>query len=124
MNILLSLLYKDIDESCYSKDGKTLIKVNNTSPHLRISAKCEIIQLLCFYKLNSLISFSFEENPNLTTIGKESFSNCKNLTCINLSSCNKLKIISMYAFYSCEKVSEIFLPKGLLEIQFLSLIHI
>ena len=117
MSSLSSINYTDINESCYSEDVKNLTKVNDTSPHLRISAKCELIQDKCFYQLLSLISFSFEDNPNLTIIGKESFRYCRNLTIINLSSCSKLKIISDYAFATCEKVTELLLPKGLLEIR-------
>ncbi|EAY14954.1 hypothetical protein TVAG_396840 [Trichomonas vaginalis G3] len=113
----LSIIYKDINESCYSDDGKTLTKVNDTSPYLRISAKCEAIQDKCFYHLSSLISFSFEENPNLTKIRFSSFCECKNLTIINLSSCNKLATKYYTAFEFCYKVSEILLPNGLHEIQ-------
>ncbi|KAI5507447.1 regulation of response to stimulus, partial [Trichomonas vaginalis G3] len=116
MSSLSSLNYTDIIESCYSEDGKNLTKVNDTSPHLRISAKCELIQDKCFYQLNSLISFSFEDNPNLTIIGKESFYFCTKLSIINLSICNKLTKISNSAFYNCEEVTEILLPKGLIEI--------
>ena len=118
MITILSIIYTDIEQRCYSSDGKTLTKVDDTSKYLRISAKCELIQDKCFYQLNSLISFSFQDNPNLTTIGKESFRECIKLSIIDLSSCNKLKIISEEAFYHCEKVTEILLPKGLLEIQF------
>ncbi|EAY14969.1 hypothetical protein TVAG_396990 [Trichomonas vaginalis G3] len=114
----MSFNYTDINESCYSEDGKSLSKVNDTSPHLRISAKCEIIQDKCFYQLYSLISFSFEENPNLTTIGSSSFYECECLTIFNLSSCNGLKLISSRAFFRCYKVSEILFPRGLLEIQY------
>lgn len=67
MNILFLLFistYKDIDQSCYSDDGKTLNKVTDQSPYLRISAKCETIGYECFCELKSLIGFSFEENPN------------------------------------------------------------
>ncbi|KAI5507444.1 ribonuclease inhibitor domain-containing protein, partial [Trichomonas vaginalis G3] len=116
MSSLSSPNYIDINERFYSQDGKNLTKVNDISPYIRISAKCELIYNKCFYKLNSLISFTFEENPNLTIIGKESFYECQNITNINLSSCSKLKIISGYAFYRCLKVAEILLPRGLLEI--------
>ncbi|EAY14987.1 surface antigen BspA-like [Trichomonas vaginalis G3] len=114
--ILLALDFKDINESFYSEDGKSLIKVNDTSPYLRISAKCEKIQNECFNGLISLISFSFEDNPNLTTIGSNSFNDCLFLTTINLSYCNKLKYIREKAFYGCNRVEKILLPKGLLEI--------
>ena len=118
MVIYSILLFKDIDQNCYSNDGKTLIKVNDTSPNLRISAKCEIKQDRCFINLYSLISFSFQENPNLKTIGEYCFAYCYNLTIINLSSCSKLIKISHCAFYYCRNVTEILLPKGLLEIQY------
>lgn len=111
------LLYKDIDSSCYENDGKTLKKVNDTSPYLIISAKCEKIANSCFSNLKSLESFSFEENPNLTTIGSSCFSSCTNLQIIGLSSCTKLTTISNYAFFECSKVTEILLPNGLKEIQ-------
>ncbi|EAY10314.1 Leucine Rich Repeat family protein [Trichomonas vaginalis G3] len=116
MIMFLVLLYKDIDENCYSSDGKILTKVNDTSPDLRISSACEIIQSQCFYYLKTLSSFSFEENPNLTTIGIYSFIGCTNLTIINLFSCNNLTKISAYAFLNCNNVNQILLPKGLIEI--------
>ncbi|EAY20521.1 surface antigen BspA-like [Trichomonas vaginalis G3] len=116
MRFLLFLLYKEIDPSCNSEDGKTLIKVNDTSQYLKISAKCEIIQSYCFSKLKSLSSFTFEDNPNLTTIGYSSFKECSNLTIVNLSICSKLTTIDNYAFYQCEKVTEILFPNGLSEI--------
>ncbi|EAY10303.1 Leucine Rich Repeat family protein [Trichomonas vaginalis G3] len=108
--------YKDIDKSCYSNDGKILTKVNDASHNLRISSTCEIIQDQCFYELETLFSFSFQENPNLTTIGRDCFTKCKNLAIINLSSCNKLTKISSSAFSACSKVNQILLPEGLLEI--------
>lgn len=107
MIIHLVLLIKEIDQSCYSEDGKKLINVTDSSPDLLISAKCEIIQDKCFYQLTSLISFSFEENPNLTIIGSQSFYSCINLSKINLSVCNKLIKISDSAFEKCNKVTEI-----------------
>ena len=116
MITFLLLLYKDIDKRFYSSDGKNLTKVNDTSLDLRISSTCEIIQDQCFYLLKTLFSFSFEENPNLTTIGSSSFSGCTNLTIINLSSCTKLTKISSEAFSYCTNVTQIFLPEGLLEI--------
>ncbi|KAI5491146.1 antigen BSP-related family, partial [Trichomonas vaginalis G3] len=116
MITFLLLLYKDIDKRFYSSDGKNLTKVNDTSLDLRISSTCEIIQDQCFYLLKTLFSFSFEENPNLTTIGKNSFCGCTNLTTINLSSCKKLTKISSYAFNGCSNVNQILLPEGLLEI--------
>ncbi|EAY21278.1 surface antigen BspA-like [Trichomonas vaginalis G3] len=116
MTVILALFYKDINSSCYSSDGKTLQEVTDPSPYLRISAKCEIIQVNCFYNLSSLKSFSFEDNTNLTTIGENSFYLCLNLTLINLSSCKKLTKISSYAFYDCDQVTEVFLPKRVLEI--------
>ncbi|EAX88888.1 surface antigen BspA-like [Trichomonas vaginalis G3] len=117
MNMLfLAVIYKDIDPSCYSADGKNLTSVNDTSSYLRISAKCEIVEYSCFYGLKSLISFTFEEKPNLTLIGPNGFGFCDHLTKIDLSFCHKLKIISAYAFYFCDAVEEILLPEGLLEI--------
>lgn len=115
--IILLALFKDIDQGCYINDGKTLNKVNDTSPHLRISARCEEIKESCFYKLNSLISFSFEDHPNLTTIGSSSFQSCIHLSIANLSSCIKLITVSSYAFSSCDEISMILLPTGLQEIQ-------
>ncbi|EAY10326.1 surface antigen BspA-like [Trichomonas vaginalis G3] len=117
MIMFFVLFYKDIDKSCYSSDGKSLSKVNDASPDLIISSTCEIIQDKCFYQLKTLFSFSFQENPNLTTIGEKSFSHCTNLTIINLSSCAKLTKISSYAFSGCYKVNQILLPEGLLEIE-------
>lgn len=117
MITILVLFFKDINQSCYSSDGKKLTKVTDPSPYLKISAKCEVILDECFRELNTLISFSFEIDPNITTIGTRSFWGCKNLSIINLSSCTKLKTISYAAFGSCEKVSEILFPRGLLEIQ-------
>lgn len=117
MTIDIDPLYTDINKSCYSNDGKTLKIVKDTSPYFRISAACEKIENSCFYFLNTLISFSFQENPNLTTIGNLGFYECKNLTTINLSSCSKLRVISSSAFYNCYNVSKILLPNGLLEIQ-------
>ncbi|EAX97165.1 Leucine Rich Repeat family protein [Trichomonas vaginalis G3] len=108
--------YTDIDKSCYSSDGKILTKVTDTSLYLRISSKCEIIQDNCFNELKTLSSFSFQENPNLTTIGSDSFSYCTNLAIINLSSCNKLTKISSSAFCFCTNVNQILLPEGLFEI--------
>lgn len=117
MILLLVLGYTDIDKSFYSNDGKILKRVNDKSHDLRISSTCEIIQENCFYGLRTLNSFSFEENPNLTTIGYHSFYGCTNLTIINLSSCYKLTKISSYAFRDCFKVKQILLPEGLLIIQ-------
>ena len=91
MIMFLALRDKDIDSSCYSSDGKTLTEVKDTSPYLRISSTCEIIKDNCFNGLKTLFSFSFQENPNLTTIRDNSFNDCTNLTIINLSSCTKLK---------------------------------
>ena len=116
MRFLLFLLYKEIDPSCNSEDGKTLIKVNDTSQNLIISAKCENIKNNCFSDLKSLITFTFEDNPNLTSIGDSSFMYCSYLIIINLSACNKLTTISDSAFQSCQKVTEILLPKGLIKI--------
>ncbi|EAX97753.1 Leucine Rich Repeat family protein [Trichomonas vaginalis G3] len=116
MITFLLLTYKDIDKNCYSSDGKNLTKVNDTSHDLRISSTCEIIQDKCFFRLDTLVSFSFEENPNLTTIGSYSFQECRYLTIINLSSCTKLTKISSYAFSRCGSVTQILLPEGLLEI--------
>ncbi|KAI5531595.1 antigen BSP-related family [Trichomonas vaginalis G3] len=106
----------DIDSSCYSSDGKTLNKVSDNSSELRISARCETISDNCFKGLKSLISFYFEDNPNLTSIGVNAFRECSNLQSINLSSCTKLKTIGQDAFYECKLVSQIDLPKGLQEI--------
>ncbi|EAX90731.1 surface antigen BspA-like [Trichomonas vaginalis G3] len=117
MSVLLALLYTNIAQTSYSEDGKILTYVTDSSPYLRISAKCEIIQDYCFKQLNSLISFSFEYNPNLITIGYQSFYECMNLSSINLSPCTRLIKISGYAFYGCENVSEILLPKGLVTIE-------
>lgn len=114
--IVLFIKYKDIDSECYSEDGKTLRKVTDPSSSLRISAKCEIIEEKCFYELKSLEYFTFEENPNLTVVGKESFSRCNNIKIIDLSFCNKLTKISESAFSGCSNVAELILPKGLLEI--------
>lgn len=118
MIFFLFLIYKDIPQSCYTNGEKELNKVQDPWPDLLISAQCEIIQNRCFYELKTLNSFSFHDNPNLTTIGSYSFYNCENLTIVNLSSCNKLKKISDSAFRNCNKVSEILLPRGLLEIQY------
>ncbi|EAY04455.1 surface antigen BspA-like [Trichomonas vaginalis G3] len=115
--ITLFIEYKDIDQQYYSNDGKTLTKVTDPYPNLRISAKCEIIQEKCFYDLHSLEYFTFEENPNLTVIGCQSFYYCINLKIIDLSLCRKLKIISNNAFFNCNQVSEINLPHELHEIQ-------
>ncbi|EAX89386.1 Leucine Rich Repeat family protein [Trichomonas vaginalis G3] len=117
MIMFLVLFYKDIDKSCYSSDGKILTKVNDTSPNLRISSACEIIQDKCFYQLKTLTSFSFQENPNLTTIGFQSFESCSKLATINLLFCTKLTQISNYAFNGCFLVTQILLPEGLLEIR-------
>lgn len=112
----MTIQYTDIHQSSYSSDYRTLNKVSDTSQYLRISAKCEIIKDNCFSKLNSLISFTFEENPNLATIEAYSFYSCTNLIQINLSMCTKLTKISNHAFNSCPKCVELYLPKGLLEI--------
>ena len=108
--------YKNISQNCYTNDGKTLNKVIDQYPYLRISAKCETIESRCFYQLNSLIGFSLEENPNLKRIGMDSFSYCSNLAFINLSTCSKLTDISWDAFENCKNVKEILLPTGLLNI--------
>ena len=84
MTIDIDPLYTDINKSCYSNDGKTLKIVKDTSPYFRISAACEKIENSCFYFLNTLISFSFQENPNLTTIGNLGFYECKNLSLIHI----------------------------------------
>lgn len=110
MILFFYIFYKDIESNCYSSDGKTLIQVTDPSPHLRISASCEVINDSCFRFLNSLATFTFADSPNLTTIAKLSFSECVNLTIINLTMCSKLKIIEACAFYGCEKVSQILLP--------------
>lgn len=116
MILHVALIYKDIDKSCYINDGKVLNKVDDSSPYLRISAHCEIIQSKCFSNLKSLQSFSFEDDPNLTTIKSFSFDGCENLTCIDLSSCNKLTTIEINAFSKCYNVTEILLPRGLREV--------
>ncbi|EAY19151.1 surface antigen BspA-like [Trichomonas vaginalis G3] len=115
--IAILLSYKDINSSCYSSDLKTLNKVTDSSPDLRISATCEIISNNCFKNLKTLNSFSFGENPNLTTIGQNSFKDCINLKIVNLSSCTKLTTISFNAFSDCSNVTEVLLPEGLKEIQ-------
>ncbi|EAY14800.1 surface antigen BspA-like [Trichomonas vaginalis G3] len=117
MMLFLFVVYKDIDDSCYSDGGKNLTKVGDPWPDLRISAKCEIIKRNCFSSLSSLNSFTFEENPNLIIIEHYGFSYCSNLASIDLSTCTKLTIICEYAFQQCKKLSNILFPKGLLEIQ-------
>lgn len=71
--IILFIEYKDIPSDCYTDDGKTLREVKDSSPNLRISSKCEIIQENCFKELFSLEYFAFGVNPNLAVIGKDSF---------------------------------------------------
>ncbi|EAY16126.1 surface antigen BspA-like [Trichomonas vaginalis G3] len=115
--IILFIEYKDIPSDCYTDDGKTLREVKDSSPNLRISSKCEIIQENCFKELFSLEYFAFGVNPNLAVIGKDSFYYCSYLKTIDLSLCSKLTKISERAFYFCYNVAEIILPKGLLEIQ-------
>ncbi|EAY14802.1 surface antigen BspA-like [Trichomonas vaginalis G3] len=119
MLILFTILtnYKEINASCYSRDFKTLNKVEDTYPNLIISAKCEIIADDCFKNMISLLSFTFEDNPNLTTIGGYSFNGCINLTNINLSSCIKLKTVKYNAFDGCKNAAYILLPKGIIDIQ-------
>ncbi|EAX82143.1 surface antigen BspA-like [Trichomonas vaginalis G3] len=115
MIFFLNIIYQDINRSCYSTDGKKLNRVTDQYSYLRISAACEIIK---GHFQDSLISFTFEDNPQLTTIGTSCFAYCKNHTTINLSTCSKLKIIGETAFEFCEAVTEVILPEGLLEIQF------
>lgn len=116
MFFFLCLSYTDIPTSCYSSDRKILNEVNDQSPHLKIFAECEIIQNSCFSRLDSLLSFTFYENPSLRIIGNYAFSGCKGLTIVNLSMCSMLETISIEAFAYCKNVTEILLPNSLQEI--------
>ncbi|EAX98118.1 surface antigen BspA-like [Trichomonas vaginalis G3] len=117
MILLFSIfVIKDIDDNSYSNDGKTLNRVTDNSSELRISAKCEIINSNCFNNLQSLVSFYFQDNPNLTTIKSYGFKECSNLNLINLSICTKLVKIESGAFQFCRQVKQVIFPSGLAEI--------
>ncbi|EAX91365.1 surface antigen BspA-like [Trichomonas vaginalis G3] len=72
----------------------------------------------CFlYSRETLKSFKFESNSQLTTIGKYAFYNCTKLQRIDLMSCTKLSIIKVRAFSFCTSATELFLPEGLKSIE-------
>lgn len=103
----------------YFNSGTLLKGVNMPDPDLIISNQClelygyDISDYCFLYSKDTLQSFSFEPNPQLTTIGKYAFYGCTKLKRIDLSSCIKLNIIKESAFSYCKSVTEILLPEGL-----------
>ena len=65
-----------------------------------------------FSSKDTLISFSFEKEPQLQTIQQYAFYSCKKLEKIDLSLCTKLTTISTAAFQYCSSVTELRLPYG------------
>ena len=53
---------------------------------------------------DTLINFSFEENPQIETIAPYCFYQCSKLISADLSYCEKLITISDYAFYECSSL--------------------
>ncbi|EAY00236.1 surface antigen BspA-like [Trichomonas vaginalis G3] len=112
-----------IHSDFYYNSGTLLKGVNMPDPDLIISRNCIEIygnneNDYCFlYSRKTLVSFSFESNPQLTTIGKYAFYNCAKLQRIDLSSCTKLTIIRERAFSFCTSAKELYLPEGLKNIE-------
>lgn len=61
----------------------------------------------------TLTSFSFEPDPQLTLINNSAFSGCKHLESINLSPCLRLINIESYAFQGCSNIKNLILPERL-----------
>ena len=61
----------------------------------------------------TLESFSFMDNPNLTQIQDFAFYNCTHLKSINLSVCTKLTTIGQKAFYNCNSVTDLVFPNSI-----------
>ncbi|EAY03478.1 surface antigen BspA-like [Trichomonas vaginalis G3] len=109
----------DILHEFYYNAGTLLKGVNMPDPDLIISSRCIEIygndpKDYCFlYSKETLESFRFETNPQITKIGKYAFLNCKKIQQIDLSACSKLTVICEYAFQGCSSVIELLLPEGL-----------
>ena len=99
----------------YTVDYSELHQVDNKET-IKINANCKIIKgwsttNYAFYNSrNSLKTFTFEENSQLTTIENYAFYQCSQLQSIDLSSCSLLTTIGDYAFYQCKAVSQLLFP--------------
>ncbi|EAX94931.1 surface antigen BspA-like [Trichomonas vaginalis G3] len=106
-----------IPDAYYHDPGAVLKDVKMSDPDLIISSSCtEIYDSAFLYSKNTLQSFTFQENPQLTKIGSNAFYSCASLTKIDLSKCSLLQTISTRAFYQCKSVKSLLLPDGLQEI--------
>ncbi|EAX94932.1 surface antigen BspA-like [Trichomonas vaginalis G3] len=108
-----------ISDEYYHDPGAVLKEVKQSDPDLIISSRCTEIfgdsetTAAFYYSRDTLQSFSFEQNPQLTKIGSYSFYKCTKLTSIDLSSCTKLITIGEKAFCLCSSVQNLLLPEGL-----------
>ena len=91
---------------------KTIVISNKTRT---ISGSSELNN--AFYESReTLESFSFMDNPNLTKIQDFAFYNCSRLQSINLSVCTKLTSIGQKAFYNCISVTDLIFPNSIKEL--------
>ncbi|EAX94929.1 Leucine Rich Repeat family protein [Trichomonas vaginalis G3] len=110
---------KLIPDRYYHEPGAVLKDVNLEDPDLIISSRCTEIygasdtDYAFYYSRETLRSFSFETNPQLTNIRSYSFFQCTKLIRVDLSLCTKLQTIDYQSFYGCTSVQDLLLPEGL-----------
>ena len=100
-----TLIFVPAIETIVIKATAVSIKGNNIGDYAFISAK------------DSLISFSFEENPQLESISPYCFYKCSKLQSADLSMCTKLTCIAEYAFNGCSSMTSVLFPSSLTEIK-------
>ena len=106
--------YTAIDGNVYSKDGKTLILYasGKTATEFVIPDNVTSIGREAFSNCDSLTSI---EIPNsVTSIGALAFYYCSNLTSVVIG--NSVEIIGDGAFYNCESLTSIEIPNSVTSI--------
>ena len=102
----------------YTKGYETLYSVSRRES-IVIDSRCKTIKgedengNPAFYDCrDSLKSFSFQESPQLQTIGRYAFYGCTALEQIDLLTCTSLTTIDVFAFSECSAVTSINLPSS------------
>ena len=76
--------------------------------HIVIPASVKSVETKAFYGCGSLVSVTFAENSQLTSVGREAFAYCENLVSIAIP--NSVTKIGNQVFYGCKSLERLTVP--------------
>lgn len=105
---------EDRNGGIYTSDYTTLSGTISGATNVIINSQAKYICVSAFNNCtNTLVSFSFQENPNLIEIRNNAFSGCIKLQTIDLRVCQKLTTIGASSFSGCKSCTNLYLPSSL-----------